>query len=294
MLWGCNRGRKIYTAVVTASDDPKLPWKQVDGSCVQLDSSFKWVYCVNSGDNIYRRPVDNSAGWAKTDGRLTCVSVTDSGFVWGCNREQNIFTARADAPAARMGWVHVSGKCVQIHASSKWVYCVNKEDNIFRKPVNNSSGWTQTDGRLTCITVTDSGYVWGCNRNQNIFTARADATASKMGWVSVGGKCVQIHACGDWVYCVNENSKIYRKPVDNSLGWTKCSGELAWIAVLHGGAAAKLQPATVTLLSHHGKYVVAEPDGRAQANRDKVGSFVMCCKSLRVHCLMVTPYTVVA
>ena len=62
----------------------------------------------------------------------------------------------------------------------------------------------------------------------------------------------------------------------------------------NGGAAAKLQPATVTLLSHHGKYVVAEPDGRAQANRDKVGSFVMCCKSLRVHCLMVTPYAVVA
>ena len=32
----------------------------------------------------------------------------------------------------------------------------------------------------------------------------------------------------------------------------------------------KSTPVIVTLLSHHGKYVVAEPDGEANANRDKV------------------------
>ena len=236
LLWGCNHGRQIFTATVPPGGGPQLPWKQVDGSCVQLDSSAKWVFCVNKNDNIYRRPVDNSAGWTQTDGRLTCVSVTDSGFVWGCNRGQDIYTARADASAAHMGWVHVSGKCVQIHASSKWVYCVNKCDHIYRKPVDNSAGWTRTDGLLTCVSVTDSGYVWGCNRQQNIYYARADAPASKMGWAHVSGKCVQIHACGSWVYCVNSGAKIYRKPVDNSAEWTQCTGGLKWIAVQHAAA----------------------------------------------------------
>ena len=38
------------------------------------------------------------------------------------------------------------------------------------------------------------------------------------------------------------------------------------------GAASPMKPkySTVSLMSHHGKYVVAEPNGKAHANRDKV------------------------
>ena len=45
-----------------------------------------------------------------------------------------------------------------------------------------------------------------------------------------------------------------------------------------GGGPSPPKPVhtSVTLLSHHGKFVVAEPNGQAHANRDKVGLSVGC------------------
>merc|ERR1711939_950229 len=106
---------------------------------------------------IFRKSVDNSSNWVKCGGGLSCIAVTDNNYLWGCNKKGEIFTARADAPATRMGWQLVSGKCKQVAASTEWVYITNKSQDIFRKPTDNSSGREKCSGGLSSISVSDSG-----------------------------------------------------------------------------------------------------------------------------------------
>merc|ERR1712127_1015627 len=213
LLWGRNHDEEIYHAVCPPGGSARLAWNKVRGACVQLDVSHRWVFTVNSADEVYRKSVDNASEWEKTDALLKGITVTNSGYVWGVNSSQDIYFARADAPASSMGFEQVSGKGVQVSASNKWVYHVNADEEFYRKAADNSTEWEKTDALLKCITVTDSGYVWGVNSSQEIYFARADAPADSMGFEQVSGEAVQVHASGGWVYHVNEKGNIWRKPV---------------------------------------------------------------------------------
>jgi len=240
ILWGRNNAMTIYTAKLPPgrAGTATLPWEPVQGGCVQLDVSHKWVYTVNRADEIYRKHANNSGNWEKVGGLLTCITVTNNGHIWGINRAGKIYTARANAPAGNMGWQEVVGTGVHIQASNKWVYHINAIGDVYRKRTNNSGNWEKVEGqKLKCIAITDHGHIWGINHAGEIWTAHTDKPASHPGWVKVPGTGVQLHASGGFVYHVNSSGEIYSKRSDNSGGWTRCTGSMTCIAVHHAGHA---------------------------------------------------------
>ena len=63
--------------------------------------------------------------------------------------------------------------------------------------------------------------LWGCNKSDDIFYARVKLgeDLGKPNWTQVPGKGRQIDCSKDWVYLLNKNQQIYRKPSDNSADW---------------------------------------------------------------------------
>ena len=45
-------------------------WEPVDGSLKQLDASDTEVWGIDSGDAVYKAPIDGSANWTTVPGRL--------------------------------------------------------------------------------------------------------------------------------------------------------------------------------------------------------------------------------
>lgn len=232
IIWACQKKGDIYTANVPYDKRGRNlnspDWKKVPGKCQQLDCSKDWVYVVNKNQEIFRKPVDNSKGWEKTNGGLSCITVTDNGYIWGCNKKGEIFTARANAPANNMGWKKVPGGCRQLHASNTWLYVCNKKQEVFRKPTNTAKAdWEKVEGKLKSVSVAES-HVWGCNSKRQIFWTETYHRGDSMIWKSPRNsqwedndrRCVQLSASGRFVAMVKKDGTLMRKAVDNvTFGW---------------------------------------------------------------------------
>ena len=69
-------------------------WTHVPGGLKQIDRGHKYVYGVNSINDIYSRPVDGSGNWRQIPGKLIHISASGTDEVFGVNAAHTIYRCR--------------------------------------------------------------------------------------------------------------------------------------------------------------------------------------------------------
>jgi len=220
---------------------------------------------VNTLDN-------GGSAWSQVGGALAQISVSGVGRVWGVNKEGGIWTRDGVTPDLPTGlaWRSIAGtpgtlKTVAVggfpdtgEGAVDLVWGLNSGDAIFARTgivagTPSGTGWSQVDGGLRQISLSQTGHLWGVNSADNIWY-RAGITASTPGgtsWTSISGalRCVAVgsfpRAPGattttDLVWGVNGAGQIfYRTGITASLptgtDWASVDGALTQISVSASG-----------------------------------------------------------
>ena len=190
-LWGVNSNDTIYKC-----QRPCLhgEWEEVNGGLTQLSADDQYVYGVQAADNtIWRRNEDGTGNWERIPGGLTNISASGKDWVWGVNRNGNVY--RCAKPCGGL-WVEDDGVLKQAAADDNYVWGVNSANMIFKKPVNGSGTWdwspstrgAGTSGanvnRLLWVSPSAPNYVWGVGEDRRMWFCKKPCTDGN--WETMG------------------------------------------------------------------------------------------------------------
>ena len=124
-VWGVNRTGNIYKCKKPCGTTHG--WSHVPGGLKQISGGQNEVWGVNSGDDIYKRPVDGTGNWKRIGGKLKWVSASNPDYIYGVNSADDIYKCKKPCTG---GWSRVGGKLKQISVGQQ-VWGVNSGDNIY-------------------------------------------------------------------------------------------------------------------------------------------------------------------
>jgi hypothetical protein len=149
-------------------------WKKFDGAGTYIDGTEgKQLWCTNASDDVFYYYYGwTSNRWEKVPDptKLVMVSVGKGQYVWGINREGEIFKTNETTKK----WVKMPGKAMNLSTGrdgSCW--CVNANCEVYRWVSNDFLGydghWEQMPGSLRQISVYNNTTVIGTNTNDDIW-----------------------------------------------------------------------------------------------------------------------------
>ena len=174
-------------------------WKQFSGKLAQVDVDDHEVWGVNRKGGIYAQPIDGSGDWrlipGPFHGRMTYVSASGCGYVWGVNNDQQIFKCKKPCTGQ---WVMVDGLMHVFDGGQNEVCGVNeKSDFIFCRPVDGSGAWRQISKSMWKVTTSGRYYIFGISHAGEVFRCKKPCNGN---WVRVNvPKLIQLDATVDGV-----------------------------------------------------------------------------------------------
>jgi hypothetical protein len=169
------------------------------------------VWGVNKNDDIFVRPVDGSGSWKHIGGKLIHVSASGNGYVWGVNRANHIFKCKKPCNG---GWVKVDGALRQIDGGQREVCGVNRQNNLFCRPVDGSGKWRHISNNLKHVTTSGSYDLYAVSIKDEIFRCRKPCIGQ---WIQVGHNQItrlsQCDATVNALFGVDAGQSIWRKDI---------------------------------------------------------------------------------
>jgi hypothetical protein len=213
------------TDIVDGGSSGQWPtWNYRQGELDQLSTGNKEVYGVNNGgQSIWahaKNPEELNSegrhGWRSIPGALSNISASNRKWVFGTNKNGAIYQCKKPCKGS---WQRIGGSLSQISGGQNHVYGVNRNDAIYRKPINNdgaiSYGWIPIRGRLKWINAANKNYVYGTNRADNVYVCKKPCTGDWRQMESpYQGGLKKIEADKDKVYGVNRWRESWSKPMD--------------------------------------------------------------------------------
>jgi len=149
-------------------------WKKFDGAGTYIDGTEgKQLWCTNANDDVFYYYYGwTSNRWEKVPDptKLVMVSVGKGQYVWGINREGDIFKTNETTKK----WVKMPGKAMNLSCGRDGAcWCVNSNCEVFRWVSKDMLGydghWEQMPGALRQISVYNNHTVIGTNTNDDIW-----------------------------------------------------------------------------------------------------------------------------
>lgn len=206
-IWGVY-GSKIYMCQRPCTGS----WKLVNGGLVQVDVDDMEVWGVASDNTIWKRPIDDAStkSWQRVPGLLTHVSASGNGYVWAVNKYDHILKCKK--PCSGL-WIPVPGLLTQIDGGQRAVYGVNRQNNIYTRPVDGSGQWRlipSPPGKTKYITASGVNEVYALNDQDQIFRCTKPCVGE---WIQLdhNGRLRQCDATVDALFGVNSAHSIWKK-----------------------------------------------------------------------------------
>jgi hypothetical protein len=206
-------------------------WAKMDGGLSNITISDDGViFGVNSGDNIYRRD-SISTPWRQLPGGLVQIAAARSNQVTGANRGTNIY--RGDGNG---GWAHIPGGAHwtgATHQGDTWVIGTNDLGGggygFWRKDGSNAPNWSSVPGAAVMISVGDNN-IWCVNRQGNPYKYIGGTAIWQSMPLPEGQKMknVAVSVNGKRVVGVSTSNVIYAWNTDK---WIKVTGSLVQVAI---------------------------------------------------------------
>ena len=201
-IWGVTTDDRIFRCNRPCNG----AWTQIPGRLAQVDVGDEEVWGVNSAHAIYKRPADGSgSSWTRIPGGLKHVSASGNGYIWGVNRNDQIFKCKKPCSGS---WVGVSGALKQIDGGHDYVYGVNAQNHIYVRPVDGSGGWRHIPGGLKHITASGRTEVFGVNAQNKVFRCKKPCVGE---WELMEGSLKQCDATFDSLVGVNTDNYIFER-----------------------------------------------------------------------------------
>ena len=187
------------------------------------------IYGINTAEEIYTKDSQGSeGGWRmpSSGARLQNVSATGKTHIWGVNSGNAIYKCKR--PCLGGAWEQVPGGLTQLSADDQYVYGVASDDTIWRMNEDGTGNWERLPGGLTNISASGKDWVWGVNRNGNVYRCAKPCSGS---WIEDDGILKQAAADDNNVWGVKSNREIWKKPVNGSGTWERIPrGGLLWVS----------------------------------------------------------------
>ena len=120
-----NRNDQIYICKKPCNGN----WQLVDGRLKQIDGGEKYVYGVNSGNDVFTRPVDGSGSWRLIPGlKLKYVTASGASNIYGVNAQDYIYSCQKPCIG---DYKLMDGLLMQLDGTFDSFVGVNAGHNIF-------------------------------------------------------------------------------------------------------------------------------------------------------------------
>ena len=203
-IWGVNKNSEIFMCKRPCTG----AWKKMDGHLVQLDVDDAEVWGVNKQQIIFVRPVDGSGKWKQIKGKLVHVSASGSGYVWGTTRRNHIMKCKKPCTGH---WMKVDGGLTQIDAGQREVCGVNRNSQLFCRPVDGSGRWRYISRGFKHVTASAPYEIFAVSKKDEIFRCRKPCIGQ---WIQVGHDKItrlkQCDATANALFGVDAGESIWR------------------------------------------------------------------------------------
>ena len=203
-VWGTTRNGDVFM-----SERPVRGQWQNLGRLVQVDVDDTHMWGVNSDDDIYVRQVGGSCGVSKIPGKLVQVSASGNGYIWGVNRNYQIFKCKKPCTG---DWVRVPGNAKQVDGGQIEVYGVSDVNTVFSYPVNGEGPMRniQTPYDMKHISASAPHHVFAVDTQDRIYRCRKPCIGN---WEKLSGRLSQIDGASNAVFGVNSGDDIFRHDI---------------------------------------------------------------------------------
>ena len=143
-------------------------------------------------------------------------------------------------------WIDAVGQLDQtIDANEEEVWGVNNRGQIYKRPVDGSSGWVQITGgaHIACgpmcfsdVSVSNNGYIWAISRSNDwaYMLCRGGVSEfcgnNNQMLIDYELSLVHIEAGDEEVWGVNASNHIFKRPVNGSGEWSIVQGKMRYIS----------------------------------------------------------------
>ena len=175
------------------------------------------IYGINTAEQIYTKSSQgDQGGWSYpwSGARLKNISATGRTNLWGVNSNNAVF--KCPKPCAQDNWTLMPGGITQLSADDSYVYGIAPDDTIWRIAETGEGGWGRLGGALTNITASGKDWVWGVNRNGNVYRCAKPCSGA---WIEDDGILKQVSGDKDYVWGVKSGGMIFKKPINGSGSW---------------------------------------------------------------------------
>jgi hypothetical protein len=167
---------------------------------------------VNTNDNIYVRPIDGSDGsWTQINGKLIHVSASGNGYIWGVNRNHNIYKCKKPCSGS---WIKIDGLLMQIDAGQREVCGVNRHYGVFCRPVDGSGKWKFISSGFKYVTTSGPYNLYGVSITDKLYRCEKPCIGE---WIEVdhdhGATLTQCDATVNALFGVDASYSIWRKDI---------------------------------------------------------------------------------
>ena len=166
-------------------------------------------------------------------------------YLWGIDNTMKIHYCQRPCSSTN-SWELSAGRLDQtIDTNETEVWGVNDRYQIYKRPIDASSGWVQITGidRFNCggkcfsdVSVSSNGYVWAISREGEAYIlCRHGGVNTRCGnsdqmLIDNELSLVHIEAGDEEVWAVNATNHIFKRPVNGSGTWSSVPGEMRYIS----------------------------------------------------------------
>lgn len=191
-------------------------------------------------DQLIRNETVNAkpptGGWERIQGNYKQVSAAGADYIWAVNENNDIFNCKK--PCSDSNWQNISGTLKQLTGGESEVWGANSEGNMFKKAQDGSGNWVEIAGVGYNVSQ-GGGYVWSVGywgtTPGATYYCREPCNGSWMNGSrpSDGITITQVSCSNKYVYGLDNNKYVWRRPINGSGSWQKFGNpsktQFSWI-----------------------------------------------------------------
>ena len=139
-------------------------------------------------------------------------------YYWAVNEKDEIFICEKPCNT----WKKIDGDLKQVDVSDLEIWGVAAGDRIYKRPADGSGTWINVPGALTHVSASGNGYIWGVNKNDDIYLCKKPCSGGSA-WKHIPGKLRQIDGGEEYVFGSNAGMNVHRRAIDGSGDWKHIS-----------------------------------------------------------------------
>ena len=150
-------------------------------------------------------------------------NITSKGkdYVWATGNKNELYKCKK--PCYDNKWEKVEGKLISLSGDDKYLWGINENKQIVKKPINGEGKWEIINGNLNFIHSSGEKYVWGIDSKDNIYKCNKPCEGK---WYRIPGGLTQITSDDKHTWGINRGGEIFKQANNENGKWKRVNGNM--------------------------------------------------------------------